>query len=298
MAEPADAERTTGYVLAGISLLGQRKALPTVVDDSALAFPTVLVSAGRRGCRWSCPGRPVRLTRARTRIHRSPTQNGATSTRTASAWSPSSNGSSRWLPGGRLMRVTPLGVVTSRAPSAEVVGPAGCMGLEPVPAAQAAEVVAVGRSALGVRDDVVEVRPAGPVAAAGLAAAVVAGGPTASERRWANSCRSEAVAARPGTGPVGMSQAAAAHRLFEFPAGEGGEQAASCTEQIQVERATGGRLQAAGADRVERSEQGPQMRRGDGPPSTSPTPCGRPPDPGRPGRAAGSSTARARGAPR
>ncbi len=49
MAEVAAAERATGYVAGGISPVGQKRAHPTVLDESALAHPTILVSGGRRG---------------------------------------------------------------------------------------------------------------------------------------------------------------------------------------------------------------------------------------------------------
>jgi Cys-tRNA(Pro)/Cys-tRNA(Cys) deacylase len=49
MADVAAAERATGYVAGGISPVGQRRRLPVVIDASALDFPTVFCSGGRRG---------------------------------------------------------------------------------------------------------------------------------------------------------------------------------------------------------------------------------------------------------
>ncbi len=66
MADASVAERATGYVTGGISPLGQRRALPTVVDESALGHGTIHVSAGRRGLELAlAPGDLIELTGAR-----------------------------------------------------------------------------------------------------------------------------------------------------------------------------------------------------------------------------------------
>ena len=66
MADASAAERATGYVAGGISPLGQRRPLPTVVDASALDHDTIHVSAGRRGLELElAPADLVELTGAR-----------------------------------------------------------------------------------------------------------------------------------------------------------------------------------------------------------------------------------------
>ena len=61
MAEVAAAEKATGYVVGGISPFGQRRALPTVIDASALQWNRVLCSAGKRG--WDVALAPADLVR-------------------------------------------------------------------------------------------------------------------------------------------------------------------------------------------------------------------------------------------
>lgn len=65
MAEKKQVERSTGYLAGGVSPLGQKKQLPTLIDASALDFDAIFVSAGRRGLQISISPRDLaRLTRA------------------------------------------------------------------------------------------------------------------------------------------------------------------------------------------------------------------------------------------
>ncbi|KMO27308.1 Cys-tRNA(Pro) deacylase [Methylobacterium aquaticum] len=67
MMRPADAERLTGYHVGGISPLGQKRAVPTLVETAALAHPEVFVNGGQRGLQLRVkPEDLVRVLQART----------------------------------------------------------------------------------------------------------------------------------------------------------------------------------------------------------------------------------------
>jgi Cys-tRNA(Pro)/Cys-tRNA(Cys) deacylase len=59
MAKAADVQRSTGYVVGGVSPIGQKKRLRTVIDSSALDYPTIFVSAGRRGLEIELAGQTL-----------------------------------------------------------------------------------------------------------------------------------------------------------------------------------------------------------------------------------------------
>ncbi|MEW6982692.1 Cys-tRNA(Pro) deacylase [Colwelliaceae bacterium 6471] len=61
MANTQDVMRTTGYVLGGVSPLGQKKSLRTVIDQSAFEYPIIYVSAGRRGLEIALSAQDLQL---------------------------------------------------------------------------------------------------------------------------------------------------------------------------------------------------------------------------------------------
>jgi hypothetical protein len=148
--------------------------------------------------------------------------------------------------------------------------PAGGVGLQPVvPPAQAAQVLAAGLPALGVRHHVVGVGPAGPVGAAGMAAAAVAGvhepvqrrgGPVAVGRRRPVDDRA---AARWAIGVLWVGGAAAAGRPRQFGGGERRAQHPAGVDQAERQAAAVGRAQPARAERAEPGEQPAQRGGGD-----------------------------------
>ncbi|MEM7359872.1 MAG: Cys-tRNA(Pro) deacylase [Pseudomonadota bacterium] len=65
LADKTKVERSSGYVLGGVSPLGQKRLLPTVIDESAQAFSTIYISAGKRGLDIELqPSDLARLTKA------------------------------------------------------------------------------------------------------------------------------------------------------------------------------------------------------------------------------------------
>lgn len=62
MCAPAEAERATGYVVGGISPIGQRRSLPTLIDESAQVLDEIHVSAGRRGLEIALAPEDLRAT--------------------------------------------------------------------------------------------------------------------------------------------------------------------------------------------------------------------------------------------